>query len=508
MIRGIVAGLLALWPVAAHAEWHEASSDHFTVYADDSPTNVSRFAERLERFDAVLRMLTKMPATPIAPANRVTVYVVGDMSSIARLSGSGSVAGFYIPRAGGSVAFVPKTGGGGGDGDLDEEQVLFHEYTHHFMLSNWAEAAFPAWFVEGFAEFFAPTRMRRDGTIEVARPPLYRAYAFANGLPVPAGALLTGDPAKLDAEAIYGEGWLLTHMLLVDPKRRGQLERYMTAIAGGQPPAKAAEALGDLRQLDRDLRAYIRSGIRYSIIPPGTVPAATVRVRALTPGEAAVMKVRIRSKRGVDRKAALALLPLAQRAAAPFPRDPAAQVALAEAEYDAGNFAAAEAAARRAVAANPKSVDGHVYIGMARMAAAATAKDTDPARWRDIRRAFLAANAIENDDPEPLTLFYRSFAAAGQTPTANARDALLRAHTLAPQDRDLRMAAAQVLLETDRGPAARRMLGPVAFSPHGGAAATFAAGIIATLDKDGAAAALKQWRGTPAETTGANHPGD
>ncbi|MGN5374955.1 hypothetical protein [Sphingomonas hankookensis] len=483
---------MALWPVAAQAEWHEARSDHFIVYSDDRADDVARFAERLERFDATLRLLTKIPATPIAPPNRVVVYRTGDISSIARLARSSNVAGFYIPRAGGSVAFVPKSGSGTG---INPEEVLFHEYTHHFMLSNWAEAAFPAWYVEGFAEFFAPTRFRDDGSIEIARVPMYRAREFANGLPVSASTLLTGNPDKVERPALYAGGWLLTHMLLVDPARRGQIDRFMTAVAAGEPAARAAAAFGDLRALDRDMSRYARTGLRYSILPKAMVPAVKVTVRALTPGEAATMPARIRSKRGVNRKQALELLPIAQRAAAPYPGDPAAQVVLAEAEYDAGNYAAAEAAARRAIAADAKQVDAHVYLGMAQMAQARAARDADSNRWKGIRKAFLAANRIENDDPEPLRLFYDSFKIPGQKPNDNARDALLRAHTLGPQDRGLRMEAARVLLETDRAAEARRVLGPVAYAPHGGATAAFAAELIAIIDRDGAAAALARWRG-------------
>lgn len=494
MIRTILTALIALWPVAAHAEWQEARSDHFIVYSDDRPEQVARFAERLERFDATLRLLTKMPATPIAPPNRVTVFVTGDLTSIARLARSSSVAGFYIPRAGASVAFVPKSGSGN-DGGIDAEEVLFHEYTHHFMLSNWAEAAFPAWFVEGFAEFFAPTRFRSDGSIEIARAPMYRAREFANGLPISATQLLTGDPDKIDRSALYAGGWLLTHMLLLDPARRGQIDRFMTAVTAGEPANRAAAtAMGDLRQLDRDMARYARSGLRYSTMPATAVPTPKVTVRALGAGEAAMMPVRIRSKRGVDRKSALELLPLARRAAAPYPNDPAVQTALAEAEYDARNYPAAEAAARRALAADGQAVDAHVYLGLAQMAQARAARDADPNRWRDIRRSFLAANRIENDDPEPLRMFYRTFLVPGQTPNQNARDALLRAHMLGPQDRGLRMEAALVLLEADRGPDARRVLGPVAYSPHGGATATFAAELITIIDCDGAAAALDRWK--------------
>ncbi len=131
---------------------------------------------------------------------------------------------------------------------------------------------------------------------------------------------------------------------------------------------------------------------------------------------------------------------------------------------------------------------------MARMAAAQAAKLHDAAQWRDIRRAFLAANAIENDDPEPLMLFYRSFAAAGIEPSTNARDALARAQSLAPQDRSLRMETAMMLLETNKPVEARRMLGPVAYSPHGGEMAALATTVIKAIDDAGASGALAKWR--------------
>lgn len=500
MIRKLLTLLALLVPAIAHAEWHEASSDHFVVYSDDSPERITRFTEKLERFDRTLRYLTKVPGGSIGPANRVTVYVVDGTTSIQRLSGRRNVAGFYIPRAGGSVAFVPRRGGSG-KFDLDAEEVLFHEYTHHFMLSNFADAAFPKWFVEGFAEFFATVQMRPDGAIWVGTPPLYRAYAFAHGTPVSVARLVGGDADDSD-EAIYAQGWLLTHMLHFDRTRKGQLGAYMDAINEGRSPKQAAEAFGDARQLERDLGRYMRDKLSYVSIPATAVPVATVRVRPLTRGEAAVMDVRIRSKRGVNRKAALALLPAARRAAAPFPADPAAQVALAEAEYDAGNYPLAEAAARRTIAADPKSVDGHVYLGMARMAQAAAGKVTDAKTWRDIRQSFLAANAIDTEDPEPLMLFYNSFHAAGQEPTDNAMDALIRAHQLGPQDTGLRMTTAAMLMRDDRGPAARQMLAPIAYAPHGGGIALAATALIAAFDSGGAkaAVALMDQQGDAAES--------
>ena len=205
------------------------------------------------------------------------------------------------------------------------------------------------------------------------------------------------------------------------------------------------------------------------------------------------MDVRIRSKRGVDEAQAKALVPLVRKAAAPFPNDALAQVTLAEAEYDARNYAEAEAAADRAIAADPKSVEGLIYKGRARVAMASAAANTDAAVWKEARKWFLAANKIEPDDPEPLMLFYSSFLAAGAQPTVNATLGLAWALKLAPQDSSLRWMLAQQHLRDGKAAEARAALAPVAFDPHGGTQAEAAAGILAKLDTGGVKAALEAW---------------
>jgi tetratricopeptide (TPR) repeat protein len=100
-----------------------------------------------------------------------------------------------------------------------------------------------------------------------------------------------------------------------------------------------------------------------------------------------------------------------------------AQATLAEAEYDAGNYKEAEAAADRAIAADPKLIDGLIYKAMARMALVEEDKAAGPAQWAQVRKLIAAANRLDPDDPEPLMLFYRSFSAEGREPTKNATTA-------------------------------------------------------------------------------------
>src|SRR5687768_18162969 len=112
MYRWVIALAALLAADAARADWLEASSPHFVVYADDSERDIRRFSEQLERYHAGMARVTGRTLPPPSPSNRVTVFVVKSEREMRRLSGNRMIAGFYIPRAGGSVAFVPRIAGG------------------------------------------------------------------------------------------------------------------------------------------------------------------------------------------------------------------------------------------------------------------------------------------------------------------------------------------------------------------------------------------------------------
>jgi tetratricopeptide (TPR) repeat protein len=187
-------------------------------------------------------------------------------------------------------------------------------------------------------------------------------------------------------------------------------------------------------------------------------------IRSLTPGESAIMDVHIRSTRGVNQKTAPGVAADARRIAAGFPNDPFVQGVLAEAEHDAGNYAASEAAADRALAVDPKNVHALIYKGRAEMALAK--EQPAKADWSKIRSWFINANKLDTENAEPLALYFRSYAEAGERPTKNAVEALLYSVDLVPQDSELRVNAVQQLLRDGRVSEAKQLFGPLTFAPH------------------------------------------
>lgn len=491
-MRGLVFILSALLVTApARAEWWVAETDHFTVYSEGKAKETEAFTQRLERFAMAMRTMQNMPAKPDATNHRLTIYRWGDISDIARLYGDiGSpVAGFFIPRASGSVAFVPARKSFDGsspgtrdtdEGQLDSETILFHEYVHHFMM-QYFPTAYPAWYIEGFAEVYSTAEFLDKGVFRIGNPANHRGMQLFHDGHFPVKKLFEAKQKPEDARHHYSIGWLLTHYLTFTPARAGQLKKYLAAVSRGSASDEAArQTFGDLDMLDREVQRYMTSRlIGYEVKPAGYV-APQVKLRALTAAEAAIIASKMRSDRGVDKKSAPRVAAQARGKASSYPSNPFVQTALAEAEFDADNLDAAKAAAERALVADPTSVDALNYLGLIEMKRA----KKEPWRYAMARTWFVKANKLQPNNPEPLINNYLTFAkAGGQKIPEMAIIGLERAFDLAPFDRDVRFLLARQLLGEGRGKGARSILFPVAFSAHDGKTKEAAEKIIASIDR-------------------------
>lgn len=177
-----------------------------------------------------------------------------------------------------------------------------------------------------------------------------------------------------------------------------------------------------------------------------------------------MMPVRIRSDRGVSSRGAVGVAADARRIAQRYADDAAVQGALAEAEFDAGNLAAAEAAADRAIALEPNNRHGLIYKSMVLLKRGREA----PAKtdWAQVRSWVAKANRLDPDDPHPLLLYYQTFNGAGVKPSDGAVKALIYAAQLVPQDKGLRMLATRQLLIDNKLPLARQMYAAIAYDVH------------------------------------------
>jgi tetratricopeptide (TPR) repeat protein len=455
---------------SAHADWSEASSDHFVIYSQQSEKSLRPFAERLELFHAtVAQVLRKHPPKP-SPSNRVMIFVVSNETEVQKLIRTqASIAGIYRPRAGATVALVPQLRHARAKWELAPETVLFHEYAHHFMYGITARA-YPRWFVEGFAEFFAGVRFKPD-QVHLGMPATHRVLEleFATHLPIRDLLAFSGSTrdSKVKNEAFYGDSWALFHYLQFAPERAGQLGRYQALLGQGKDALEAAEgAFGDLDQLDKEVLLYWKRGyMSHVVIERSTLLIGPINVRQVSAGAAEMMTIAIQSRLGLAEEDAKSLLPEAQQIAARHPADADVQTVLASVELAAGNADAAIAAADRAMAIQPANVAAQIQKGQAlfdQVEAGALPRES----WAWVRAQFVKANSLENDHPIPLIQFYKSYLAQGVRPTRNAIDGLAWAMQMAPFDFSVRWLVSQELISDDRLAEAAEVLAPIAYSPH------------------------------------------
>lgn len=466
--------LYCLSMTTAHADWREASSDHFVIYADESERELRNFSEKLERYHSAMKAVFPAKEGNPSPSNRVTVYIVRNEKLVRELYGDQQdakyIQGFYIARAGGSLAIIPPIDSSRSGEISESERILMHEYAHHFMAEN-APYLVPRWFGEGFAEFFSSAKFDRDGTVGLGLPANHRAYELQMASDVSIEELL--DTAAYAARKsdnynnFYGRAWLLFHYIYMDQGRRQTMVDYLNRLNTGESElAAATAAFGDLQELDKALNRYQRqSWLPYIPVPPEVAKIGPVNIREMGEAEAASMAVRVRSKRGVDQEQAAKVVLSAREVAEQYPNDAEVLAALAEAEYDSGRDVAAIAAADRALAINPSHINALIQKGYA---LARTAKEsTNPVDgWALARKHFVSINKIEADHPIPLLYYYLSFAGQGAAPSENAIRGLEWALELAPYDANLRMMTAQQQMIEQRYADAIDTLGPMAHNPH------------------------------------------
>jgi cytochrome c-type biogenesis protein CcmH/NrfG len=409
-----------------------------------------------------------------SPSNRVTIYVVRNERIVRKLYGSGAnnrfVQGFYVPRAGGSLAIIPPIDIAGSKAS-ESELVLMHEYAHHFMAEN-APYLVPRWYSEGFAEYFATAKFEGNGAVGLGLPAMHRAYELSEASDVSIEQLLDSKLYKARKsnryDNFYGRSWLLFHYLFSDTARRNQLVDYLNRLNRGEAElAAATAALGDLKALDKALDRYVQQRRwQYIRVPPDRLTVGQITVRRMGEAEGASMDVRIRSKRGVDEKTATEVVLEARELAAKYPDEPAVQAALSEAEVDVENYGAAIIAADKALAAAPGNMTALIQKGYALTRIASEAKTEEA--WRAARRHFISVNRIENDHPIPLIYYYLGFLQQDKEPTKAALDGLEWALELAPYDASVRMMVARRQMQDKRFSHAIHTISPLAHNPHAG----------------------------------------
>jgi hypothetical protein len=486
----------------AQSKWKEAESDHFKIYSDGDEKSLARLSGRLEAIHYLLKIATNMREPDDANIVKVKVYSVASVADVQRLLGdpSADAAGYYDPQLAGPISVIPRDAGN--SGTFSGELVLFHEYAHHFMLQYQA-AAYPAWYVEGFAELISTASFEREGAITYGKPARHREGELRYTRRYPAAKMVDGrylDESRDAENWDYGDAWAVTHYLTFSEKRKGQLKAYLSAINAGQEYPEAAKIFGDVNDLTREVGIYVDSGsypYKTPPLPPEVIKAPVIRPITLAEADfiddritmerlaristkdeyEAWVKVRAETeypvKKDFDtyyREKTTSrdkwMQKLRSKTAA-YAGNSLAWTVQAHAECMAKDFAACQMSSDKALALQPDNWEAMLRKGQALLGLADTAADADKkAVFKDARAWLLKANAANPPAHEPLYFYHQSFGAEGKRAPEVAVAGLAQVVDTIPQIDAPRLTLGSELMARARFAEARRTLRPLAYSPH------------------------------------------
>jgi tetratricopeptide (TPR) repeat protein len=330
---------------AAERPWMEVSTPSFRLVTNGSEKDARQVVWRFEQYRRLVAGLIQAPVTSARPLLVLGAADAATFREIAPWYGPDSPVVGAFARGDDTDTILLRM-------DREMEHVVLHEYVH--LLSRLSFRWLPLWLNEGLAEFYATAEIG-DREIRFGRLGPNAVHFLRLRGAVPVRELLTADSgSKLyarDVSTFYAESAALVHLLLLGEKgeRRPQLAAYLRRLGAGEPPARAAEAFGDLGDLDGSLHRYVSRLVFPALTAPAASGLPEPSVRSLSADEAAAIRAEhlARFGRWADARN------LADGAAQRHPSLTAAHRALARVAAAQGRDADAVSEADKAIAADP-----------------------------------------------------------------------------------------------------------------------------------------------------------
>jgi tetratricopeptide (TPR) repeat protein len=251
--------------LAARKEsWVEVKSPHFVVYSDAGEAEARKALLGFEGIRSVFG--AAFQGIRVDPPKPMVIILAEDEASMKRFlpepfqgKDPSRPAGVFIMRSDRNYAILRL------DVDHQDNQpyfVLFHEYTHSIIHQNFP--ALPTWLDEGLADYYGATEIRSE-QVYLGRVPRGRLDLLRSSVRLPLETLFSvthDSPHYKEGEKtgiFYAQSWAFVHYLFMDEgaRKAGVFRAYLKALdRGGDPPAAAQEAFGDLAKLGRTLSSY------------------------------------------------------------------------------------------------------------------------------------------------------------------------------------------------------------------------------------------------------------
>jgi hypothetical protein len=253
--------------------------EDFTILSSRGPTQAKRFIEDLAKFRVTLEKTLGRRAAKSGIPTHILVLSRSEWEKY--LQPRQQISGWF--QSGRFANYMVINGEASSE---ETTHIIFHEYTHFFLASQFA-GEYPPWFNEGLAELMGFAKFNKDTA--VLQIPMYRVYEARDGDWISFDRMIRVDHNSPEyqshklADAFYSQAWLTVHYGLVENRQFGkQMIEYLNHLNRLVAPDEAAKlAFGtDLGLIDKQLREYSRNthmmsgSINFGELPVVTLPAS------------------------------------------------------------------------------------------------------------------------------------------------------------------------------------------------------------------------------------------
>jgi hypothetical protein len=229
----------------------------FNIVTSRGEAQVRDLMDSLAQFQATLEVALRRKATDNGVPTHI--YIVGKREWEKYLQPREGIAGLFVSRRFANYILI--------DGDTDRGKswpLIFHEYTHFFLRSQFA-GDYPPWFNEGLAEMFSEATFKNGmATFGI---PIGRVLDARNSKWIPFDRLLAVDESSPEYQShsmmpgFYGQAWYTVHYGMLENRQFGQqMFAYINQLNFLVPREEAARATfgEDLAAIDKQLLEYSR----------------------------------------------------------------------------------------------------------------------------------------------------------------------------------------------------------------------------------------------------------
>jgi len=240
-------------------KWIRGESENFEIISRHSKGETVDLLRSLEVFRAVMKRFIRSDQSIAEPH---LILALADRKELAEIGGPGrSVAGMFSSGLRQNISIVVEIS------NMDETQIMLHEYAH-FLMRTYSAAAYPTWYQEGFAEFMGTSRVRGD-VVELFRAPEGRLNVLLYFDWLDPKQLLDSsefeDLGEIDTALFYAQAWILVHYLHNRPEGEPTISegnaRYSQLRSTGMGEITAFEEAFELNTkiLNRKLANYLNT---------------------------------------------------------------------------------------------------------------------------------------------------------------------------------------------------------------------------------------------------------